>query len=269
MSNARISEAFWTDPKIRRLNPDGKLLFLYLITNPHRHYSGIYYLPIGLIPIETGLKGDCVNKALNDLIDLKIAVYDAENYVIFIPNMFLHQAGGEAGLNLTDKQSAGVVNHLRTLHNSKLIDGFLNVYKYLGLEYEKKINPTETPLEGDRPISQSQSKSKSKSQSKKGASPVFFSCQFFSVDEVYRQKLKIEYPVLEDQLLLKEFSKMEDWLTDNPKPRRSNGTLKNPKSFIRYWLEKVIVPAGVVAGKPCSQPGISDWLREEGNDAER
>src|SRR5688572_3122740 len=41
-----VQTHFWTDPDVRKLPPDSKLLLLYLITNPHTHVSGIYYLPI-------------------------------------------------------------------------------------------------------------------------------------------------------------------------------------------------------------------------------
>jgi hypothetical protein len=72
------------------------------------------------------------------------------------------------------------------------------------------------------------------------ASP-FFSCRFFVVDRDYRDKLAKEYPAMIDPLLLKEFSRMEDFLTDNPRPKRANGQLKNPKLFIRNWLDRTII----------------------------
>lgn len=70
---------------------------------------------------------------------------------------------------------------------------------------------------------------------------LFFSCPFFDVDYDYRYKLKREYPALSDTFLKNQLSKMEDWLTDNPRPKRANGHLKNPKLFIRNWLERVII----------------------------
>ena len=50
-----VDARFWSDPKVRRWGPDERLLFLYLITNPHTHLSGLYYLPWALVPVESGL----------------------------------------------------------------------------------------------------------------------------------------------------------------------------------------------------------------------
>lgn len=159
MSHARIAETYWTDPKIRRLSPEGKLLFLYLLSNPHRHYSGIYYLPTGLIPIETGLKGDTVKKELSALTDSKILLYDAETETIFIRKMFRYQAGWGDGLRLTDKQKIGAVNHLKSLHQTCLIDNFLKEYSNLNLKFETPSKPHRNPT---RRQSQSQSQSQYK-----------------------------------------------------------------------------------------------------------
>jgi len=272
MSHARIAETYWTDPKIRRLSPEGKLLFLYLLSNPHRHYSGLYYLPIELIPIETGLKGDTVNKELNTLINCKILLYDTDTETIFIRKMFLYQSGGEAGLHLTDKQKTGVVNHLKTLHRTVLIETFLKVYKGLGL---KMGIPIETPFNADWHQSQSQSQSQSQEKliappgpSDAGGAPrvFFFSCQFFDVDFDHRMKLAKEFPALTDDLLKSEFSKMEDWIVDNKhkKKFKANGHLGNPRTFITNWLKKVEVNGQRLFGvgnTPKGYQGLRDYAQ--------
>jgi len=75
-----------------------------------------------------------------------------------------------------------------------------------------------------------------------GAVP-FFSCPYFDVDPNYRIKLSRTHPAMSDEALLKEFSKMEDWVSDNKKTKtfKANGHLANPKLFITNWLEKVLV----------------------------
>lgn len=79
-----------------------------------------------------------------------------------------------------------------------------------------------------------------KSASGKPSAPSFFSCEFFEVDIPYRQKLLTEYPALTDEMLKREFSRMEDWLSDNRKKKkfRANGKLSNPKLFLKNWLDK-------------------------------
>jgi hypothetical protein len=72
---------------------------------------------------------------------------------------------------------------------------------------------------------------------------LFFSCLYFDVDLDYRFKLAKEYPALNDDLLRKELSKMEDWVSDNAgkKKFKANGHLANPKLFIKNWLERLTV----------------------------
>jgi hypothetical protein len=76
-----------------------------------------------------------------------------------------------------------------------------------------------------------------------GSALPFFMCKFFEVSSEYREKLKIEYPVMSDDLLLTELSKMEDWISDNRKKKtfKANGHLANPKLFIKNWLNKIVV----------------------------
>lgn len=91
----------------------------------------------------------------------------------------------------------------------------------------------------------------------------FYTCPYFEVDFNYRFKLAKEYPALPDDLLLKELSRMEDWITDNPKKRKfkSNGHLANPRLFIKNWLDRVKVSGDALfPGKP--EPKIFDTIRD-------
>ncbi len=118
-----ICTQLWTDRKIQQLTVQGKLLFVYLITNPHTHLSGIYYLPIELITKETGLSNtvshtlfDTLSDPLNDLV-----YYDDENSIVFVTNMFRYQGRGEK-----NERSAAV--HNLSLHYSPLVTMFLERY---------------------------------------------------------------------------------------------------------------------------------------------
>ena len=95
---------------------------------------------------------------------------------------------------------------------------------------------------------------------------LFFSSTYFSVDVDYRQKLLTEYPLLDDNLLSHELSKMEDWLSDNRGRKKfgANGQMKNPKLFIKNWLDKMVVtpnsPAKV--NEPKGYAGLREFLKE-------
>jgi hypothetical protein len=243
MAYARIEEGFWTDPKIKSLPLEGKMVAAWLFTNPHRHFSGLYYLPIVLIPHEVGLSIGVSEKMLNLLEEQGFIKYSHEFSVVWVVTMLKHQSGGN---KLSGQQITGIEKHLSTLHGCPLIDEFVKKYKGLGVKYSGKIDtPIDTPID-------TKSQSQSQSQSKKdialpkkdnGSALPFFSCKFFDVSPDYRQKLKTEYPLLTDERLTKEFSKMEDWVSDNQKKKKfkASGQLSSPKLFIKNWLDRIVV----------------------------
>src|SRR5574341_976697 len=116
-----ICTQLWTDKKIQQLTVHGKLLFVYLITNPHTHLSGIYYLPKELITKETGLSHTLSDTLFHTLSELKRAYYDHETSTVFVVNMFSYQGQGE-------KNERSCANQLDGLHHSPLIARFLERY---------------------------------------------------------------------------------------------------------------------------------------------
>ena len=116
-----ICTELWTDPKVKALPPDSKLLFLYLITNPHTHLSGIYYLPTRTMEHETGLSRRGIDGALMGLMESKQVIYDTTHEQIFVIHMFAYQGRGQK----TDK---GVADYLLTLHHSSLLPHFIARY---------------------------------------------------------------------------------------------------------------------------------------------
>jgi hypothetical protein len=263
MAYARIDEGFWTDPKIKGLSIEGKIIAAWLFTNPHRHFSGIYYLPKVLIAEEIGVSIGVCNRELKSLEDKGFIKYADEYSVVWVIKMLPHQTGG--GLN--EKQAKGIATQLKTLHGCPLIKTFLETYQSFKIPFDRPIDTsTETKSQ-----SKSQSKSKSQSQSQKdlcaspppnggnGDASPFFSCQFFDVSKEHREKLAKEYPAMNDPLLISEFSKMEDWLIDNPKPKRATGKLKNSRMFIRNWLNRTVINPQM--GLPLNK----DDLRTAGN----
>jgi hypothetical protein len=119
-----IDASFWTDPKVRRLNATCKLAFLYLITNPHSHVGGIYYLPTVTATTETGLPRREWDRVCHTLSGAGLARFDEETEVVWVVNMLGYQARGE-------KADRAAANQLATLHNSKLIAEFLSKYAHV------------------------------------------------------------------------------------------------------------------------------------------
>ena len=141
MAYKNIHDQFWTDPKLKKLSPNDKYLFVYLITSPHSHYTGLYYLPILFIKEETGL-GGAVDRGMKGLGGGDLVRYDEERNIVFVVNMMKHQTQG-CSLNLNQKK--GVVAHLKRLHNSPLIQDFLDKYGFIGFDYS--YTPIDTPID--------------------------------------------------------------------------------------------------------------------------
>jgi hypothetical protein len=116
-----IDAAFWTDPKVRRCSPEAKLLILYLITNPHAHISGIYSIAQVTIQHEIGYPIDTLSSAENELVEAGFCLFDAETEVVWVKNMLRYQSKGEKG-------ETSAANQLQSLHNSILIQKFLEFY---------------------------------------------------------------------------------------------------------------------------------------------
>lgn len=99
-----------------------------------------------------------------------------------------------------------------------------------------------------------------------GAHPSVYSCKHFEITQEFYDKLLLEYPGMTPTLLISEISKAHDWLEDNPDrhKRRANGHLKNPRSFLKNWLSRVVVGPGAREGPGASsQPGLAKWLENK------
>ncbi len=130
-----ICTELWTDPEIKTLPVPIKLLFVYLITNPHTHLSGIYYCPQETILKETGLKLLPYRYGIDTLSQLEKAHADPHTETIFVVNMFAYQGQGP-------KNEISASKHLETLHDSCLIPRFLARYPQIPYRYPIQDRPS-------------------------------------------------------------------------------------------------------------------------------
>lgn len=143
MAYKTIQETFWTDPDIMGLSYKGKLLILYLITSPHCHYSGMYYLPEAFIHIETSLPVKEVKVGLQDLIKKGFIQYDEHRSVVWIIKMARYQIQGGAS---NAKMMAGVMSHFETLHKTPLINEFSKYYAEFDIPLRSPLEAPSKPL---------------------------------------------------------------------------------------------------------------------------
>lgn len=123
----RIDDSLWTDPVIRGLSANAKYVFLYLLTNPHAHFTGLYFCPVQVVAIETGLSELEVLEALDALEHAGRIRIDAERELVWVVNMGRYQATAAR----PDLIRKGVAKHLGTLHQSPLIAEFIKAYPSL------------------------------------------------------------------------------------------------------------------------------------------
>lgn len=88
-----IDTATWDDPWFADLDPDAKLMFLYLLTNRRSTAAGAFEITLRHMAFETGLEPARIDAALDALGDR--VVWWPEYRVIWIRNFYRHQAANE------------------------------------------------------------------------------------------------------------------------------------------------------------------------------
>lgn len=103
MTMRSVQDRFWSDGWVRRLNPLDRYLFLYLITNEHTNWAGIYELDIGMMAFESGIDREELERSMLPRLSPKAIYVDGW---VYIPNWLKHHLN-ERG-KLTPDQEIGV-----------------------------------------------------------------------------------------------------------------------------------------------------------------
>lgn len=103
-----ISSSFWSDDWVDSLSRDGKLLYMYLLTNENTNIAGVYKITMKRMKDDTGISRDDVTELLSQFEQAKKAYYFNE-YMI-LPKWPKHQKLGQRGTLLT-----GMISVLRGL----------------------------------------------------------------------------------------------------------------------------------------------------------
>jgi hypothetical protein len=164
MANYRlVSMRIWKDPDVEQLNPSGKLVFMYLITNEATTESGIYPITFKTIANETSLPSATVGKLLATLKNIS---YDTENNCIFIHNFLRYNGGGrpdllKKALERECKQFRTPLWHLFVDHYPEYLEGLKPLLttvgqqlieidlNRLGSNKDKKLKPLSTEYSQD------------------------------------------------------------------------------------------------------------------------
>jgi predicted Fe-S protein YdhL (DUF1289 family) len=138
MGYRKVDGVFWTDPKVRDLTEQERYLFLYCITCPSAHSSGIYYNPLPMIAYETCINEKALVKAFGRLKEGLMVYYGSLSGVVFVRNMLKFQTPNA-------KEKISIQKHIETIQDKEILAMFLNTYPEYIKGYSKAI---ETLSEG-------------------------------------------------------------------------------------------------------------------------
>ena len=116
---SRIDSLLWTDDKYKRLSDDGKFLFIYLFSCPHRNILGYYFLPIPYGSFDLGWDTKRFTKGLDELSKNDFISYDYDTNIIFVKN-FLRYNPLE-----NPNQAKGAIKALRSLPENVVDKGLI------------------------------------------------------------------------------------------------------------------------------------------------
>lgn len=136
-----VSPLFWTGKTGKKLRDDrdSQVVALYLMTNPHSHQTGLYYLPLMYLAHEVGIPLEGARKALFTLSEDGFCRYDEVSEWIWVCEMAAWQIG--TSLKETDKRVLGVQQFLESVPALSFIRDFTERYRadfHLGRGIAKK-----------------------------------------------------------------------------------------------------------------------------------
>lgn len=142
---ATVSPLFWTGSTGKKLrkNADAQRVAFYLMTCPHSHQTGIYYLPMLYLVNEVGIVEKGASKALAWLSDEGFAKYDVTTEWVWVCEMASWQIG--SGLSESDKRCKGVQQYLATIPALPFIGSFHARY---AVDFHLGQPPEISPLQG-------------------------------------------------------------------------------------------------------------------------
>lgn len=137
---ARIRHGFWTDPDVRRLDAEQKVLLLYYFSSPHSNMVGLYHCPTFYAALETGVSEEKVVAALADQLK-PFVVYDPRTAEVWVKKAARHQVANV--LSKDDKRRKKVVGMVGETHSAWLLAQFLTAYTdwQLGIPIPAGVEP--------------------------------------------------------------------------------------------------------------------------------
>jgi len=282
----RVLTNIWVcDDKFQNYSTEGKLLFLYLITNEHINESGIYKITYKTIANETDIPKEKVAKLIKDELSNNVS-YDEENNVIFVHKFLKFNGCGSPKLlkKSIEKDKAIIKTTLWKefdKYYTKDLKLLENSFKTVGKQFNRNRNRNSIKSSNinnniDRGIYDSNSNNdlgnkssnnniyidsgvnntiapNRKNDSKPSSKPpkITFNFETKKWENITSDDIQIwkdAYPACDVRA---ELRKMKAWLLANPDKRK-----KNYKRFIINWLSRQQDRGGTKKG---SKKDVRPW----------
>lgn len=151
---ALVKSRFWiggTGRKVLRQHGQRTALTaLYLVTSPHSHMSGLYYLPLALAASELCITEGELLDDIRALEEVGFARYDGDAGIVWVINMLAHQVS--RAWNERDSRAKTIRLHLQGLPETRLLHAFCTRYG-VSLEAPSDGGSTGGPGAGPNPSS--------------------------------------------------------------------------------------------------------------------
>ena len=130
---------FWESPRVLDMSKEERLLFVYLITAPGAHYSGVYHITLSRMVEETGLEEWEVKSALDTLSRTLCVDYDYPMRTVFVHNLAKKEVK-------SPQQIHGAQTHLREkIRSISILEKFSSIYPEI-------LKPSDIPYPIGYPI---------------------------------------------------------------------------------------------------------------------
>lgn len=94
-----VKSHVWQDRTFHRLNPEEKLIYLYLLTGPVTSDTSVFLCPLDQMSLDLGISIESIEKILKRFIELNIVAYDFEQEEVCMMPYFAHGTSPVGALN--------------------------------------------------------------------------------------------------------------------------------------------------------------------------
>jgi len=116
---------FWQDERVKQLDRLDRLLFLYLITCPESHFSGVYRCDRQTVGEAVCASPRTVLRRLRAFTDMQLTQFDAGRSIVWVCRMLAYQGVGGPLV------AANVRRHLSTFPSCEIISSFNIAYPWI------------------------------------------------------------------------------------------------------------------------------------------